>query len=152
MNIVMSIQNKKDDGKSNTGDISFDSLDEEKSIPTALLLTLLVIFSGLSAFALGRLSVKESEKQRGVVIETVAPEFRTESQETTRTTTQESKNTETSATEASFLVGSKNSDKYHFPWCSGARQIKAENLVSFSSYEEARNAGYTPAGNCDGLQ
>lgn len=48
-------------------------------------------------------------------------------------------------------VGSKNSTKYHLPWCSGAQRIKDENKVWFSSKEEAKARGYTPASNCPGL-
>lgn len=153
MNTVMSIQNKKDDGKSQGGDISFNSLEDDGGVHASILLVLLLIFSGLSAFALGRLSVEKVEKQGGVVIETIAPEFHKGSEEAKAYPPTEGKEAvETPATESPFLVGSKNSDKYHFPWCSGARRIKPENTVSFSSYEEARNAGYTPASNCDGLQ
>ncbi|MEK7178660.1 MAG: hypothetical protein AAB727_00195 [Patescibacteria group bacterium] len=50
------------------------------------------------------------------------------------------------------VVGSKNGTKYHYPWCSGAQRIKEENKIWFSSEEEARKAGYAPAGNCKGLQ
>lgn len=53
--------------------------------------------------------------------------------------------------EAGLLVGSKNSTKYHYPWCSGAQRIKDSNKVWFSSEKEARDRGYTPAGNCPGL-
>lgn len=51
-----------------------------------------------------------------------------------------------------LLVGSKTSDKYHFPWCSGAKRIKEENKIYFNSIEEAKAAGYSPAGNCKGLE
>lgn len=153
MNTVMSIQNKKDDGKSNGGDIPIDSLDQGEGLHTALLFVLLLIFSGLSAFGLGRLSAQENKDQRSLVIETVPPEFFIGSEEAGKYTTPEEQDRQkTPATDVPFLVGSKNSDKYHFPWCSGARRIKPENSISFSSYEEARNAGYTPASNCDGLQ
>jgi len=40
------------------------------------------------------------------------------------------------------------SKKYHFLWCSGAKQIKEENKIYFNSEEEAISAGYTLAGNC----
>lgn len=50
-----------------------------------------------------------------------------------------------------LYVASKNSTKYHFPWCSGALRIKEENKIWFSSKEEAEKAGYTPAANCKGL-
>jgi len=50
------------------------------------------------------------------------------------------------------VVGSKNSNKYHYPWCAGAKQISPQNLITFNSIEEARAAGYTPASNCKGLK
>ncbi|MEA2112858.1 MAG: hypothetical protein U9P50_02710 [Patescibacteria group bacterium] len=48
-------------------------------------------------------------------------------------------------------IASKNSDKYHAPWCSGARRIKEENQIWFNNKEEAESAGYTPASNCKGI-
>lgn len=49
------------------------------------------------------------------------------------------------------FVASKNSDKYHYPWCPGALRVKEENKIWFSSREEAENRGYAPAANCKGL-
>lgn len=46
------------------------------------------------------------------------------------------------------FVGSKNSDKYYPPDCQWAKRIKPENLVCFSSAEEARQKGYQPAKSC----
>lgn len=50
------------------------------------------------------------------------------------------------------VVASRSSDKYHFPWCSGAQRIKEENKILFMSIQEAREAGYEPAANCKGLE
>jgi len=47
------------------------------------------------------------------------------------------------------VVASKNSDKYHFTWCSGAKQIKEENKIWFENEAAAQKAGYTKAGNCN---
>ncbi len=49
------------------------------------------------------------------------------------------------------VVASKSGSKYHLPWCSGAQRIKPENLITFTSRDEAERAGYTPAANCKGL-
>ncbi len=49
------------------------------------------------------------------------------------------------------FVASRNGSSYHLPDCPGAKQIKAENKIWFSTVEEARKAGYKPAGNCPGL-
>ncbi|MEX2091018.1 MAG: hypothetical protein WD989_02760 [Candidatus Paceibacterota bacterium] len=47
------------------------------------------------------------------------------------------------------VVRSKNSDKYHFTWCSGAKRIKEENKIWFETEAAALAAGYTKAGNCN---
>ena len=46
------------------------------------------------------------------------------------------------------VVASKNSNKYHYLWCSGAKMIKESNKIYFNSSSEAENGGYTLAGNC----
>lgn len=46
------------------------------------------------------------------------------------------------------VVASKNSDKYHYSWCSGAKRIKPENQIWFNSAQEAEAKGYVLAGNC----
>ena len=56
------------------------------------------------------------------------------------------------STSAQMFVASKNGTKYHFPWCPGARSIKEENKIWFSSAEEAKKSGYVPASNCKGLK
>lgn len=46
------------------------------------------------------------------------------------------------------VVTSKNSNKYHFLWCPGAKQIAEKNKIIFTSEKEAQAAGYILAGNC----
>jgi hypothetical protein len=46
------------------------------------------------------------------------------------------------------FVGSKNSNKYHLPTCHFAKLIKPENLVCFSSAEDAAAKGYQPDKSC----
>ncbi len=48
------------------------------------------------------------------------------------------------ASEKGLFVASKNSTKYHWPWCSYAKNIKPENQVWFKSEAEAQAAGYSP--------
>ena len=45
-------------------------------------------------------------------------------------------------------VGSKNSNKYHYPACRAAKKIKPENLVTFNSAKDAKAAGYVPCKVC----
>jgi len=98
-----------------------------------LLLILIVLFVGISAFGLGRLSSFEESR----------PAIRM---------TQQASVGEVSVSVGGKLVASKKGSKYHFPWCSGAQSMKESNKTWFDSEEEARRAGYTPAKNCKGLQ
>jgi len=45
-------------------------------------------------------------------------------------------------------VGSKNSNKYHLPTCRFAKLIKPENIVCFSSVEDAVAKGYLADKGC----
>jgi hypothetical protein len=45
-------------------------------------------------------------------------------------------------------VGSKNSNKYHYPTCKWAKQIKPGGLITFKSVEEARHRHYFPCPAC----
>jgi micrococcal nuclease len=51
-------------------------------------------------------------------------------------------------TEKGIYVGSKISDKYHYPSCFWAQKIAAENEIWFSSTEEAKSGGYIPCKVC----
>ena len=50
------------------------------------------------------------------------------------------------------VVASWKGKKYHYPWCPGATHMSEKNKRWFKSIDEARSYGYTPAGNCKGLQ
>jgi methylphosphotriester-DNA--protein-cysteine methyltransferase len=53
-----------------------------------------------------------------------------------------------SAISAEFW-GSTESNKYHYPTCHCAQNIKPENLIVFNSPEEAQQAGYVPCKVCN---
>ena len=56
---------------------------------------------------------------------------------------------ESSSTSSSITyVASVNSDKFHEPSCSQAKRIKDGNRITFSSRDDAINAGYSPCGIC----
>jgi len=46
------------------------------------------------------------------------------------------------------VIGNKRTKIYHFPWCSGAKTMKEENKIYFSSEKEAIKAGFRKAKNC----
>ncbi len=58
---------------------------------------------------------------------------------------------ETSVAQGGQYVASKTGKSYHLPSCSGAKLIKEENKIWFSTKEEAEGRGYRPAGNCPGI-
>jgi hypothetical protein len=45
-------------------------------------------------------------------------------------------------------VGSKTSNKYHYPTCKWVKQIKPGRLITFKSVEDARNRRYIPCPAC----
>ena len=65
------------------------------------------------------------------------------------TTTISSDETTTTQASSGPFVGSKKSDVYHYPNCGSAKSIKPENLITFSSVEEAKSAGYRPCKKCN---
>lgn len=81
--------------------------------------------------------------------EAVATESQTPSQ-TQNSVLEGQKQTEATSTtpQNCAFVGSKNSDKYHLPTCRWAKQIKPENIVCFSSTEDAVSKGYQADKNC----
>lgn len=104
-------------------------------------LSLVIILVAFLSFGLGRLSKIEEAKipVRIIGTETPIPAAKNDA-------------SAVSAIPAGGnYVASKNGSKYFLPWCSGASQIKEENKIWFSSVEEAKATGYTPAANCKGL-
>ena len=47
-----------------------------------------------------------------------------------------------------MFLGSKKSDVYHYPNCRYRKMIKPENLIWFTSVEDARDQGYRPCKVC----
>ncbi len=52
------------------------------------------------------------------------------------------------STNQAVFVGSKNSDKYHYPSCGHAKKILPGNLITFNSVADAISKGYVPCGSC----
>ena len=116
-------------------------------------LGLVLILSATASFGLGRLSVRPSKTP--ITIEQ-SPDISTNFLNGIVESAQKNNSpvVTQSATEANTkgeYVGSKNSDKYHLPWCPGAQRIKDENKVWFASKAAAEKAGYVPASNCPGM-
>ena len=54
-----------------------------------------------------------------------------------------------SSSTAHTYVASANSNKFHEPSCSQGKRIKDSNKITFSSRDEAINAGYSPCSICN---
>jgi|TARA_Y100000310_G_scaffold345555_1_gene466539 hypothetical protein len=108
-----------------------------------LYIALIVILVGITSFGLGRLSLVEENR---IPVEIVYPENYEKGASATI-----GDGGEVGVTSGA-VVASRNGTKYHFPWCSGAQRMNESNKVWFNSIEEARAAGYEPAGNCKGLK
>ena len=138
--------------------------DLRESTETALAVdrifySLLIIVVGLLAFWLGRASVPDaslgvSVRDQGLT-ESPLPmvaDIAIENQEPEDGPNQPLANQENpEAAALKKFVASKNSTKYHLSWCGGAKQIKEETKVWFSSKAEAEATGRTPAANCPGI-
>ena len=48
-----------------------------------------------------------------------------------------------------YYVGSVNSNKFHYPSCGYANNIRSYNMITFSSRSQAFNAGYSPCSRCN---
>ena len=115
----------------------------------------LIVAVGFGSFGLGRLS-RLAEARKSIRIEEVFSSQTASAASAVngqKLTVNGSRETEaTQAEQGGKVVASKGGLRYHFPWCSGAQKISAENKLWFNSIEEAQKAGYTPASNCKGLR
>ena len=126
--------------------IEFDEKGEAVRFPLfrKLFLGMVIVLVALLAFGIGRLSVVG--KREPVQIE-YDPELANQTSVVNFAQTQTA--SVISATQSKVsVVASKNSDKYHFSHCAGAKQIKEENKIVFQTVENAEAAGYTLAANC----
>jgi hypothetical protein len=109
---------------------------------------IVIVLMAIIAFFLGRISGLQDKKEPVRVISDNSGEVKGISTKSGETETE----TATTANSSGSVVASKSGTKYHYPWCAGAKQISAKNLITFNSIEAARAAGYTPATNCKGLK
>ena len=111
------------------------------------ILALIVILTALASFGLGRLSAFEEAHQPVTIEQMPLGPNQNDS-------TQAVQSIAASSTEAAGgqIVGNRSSKKYFYPWCSSVVKMTASNKIWFNSIADAKSAGYTPAGNCAGLQ
>lgn len=114
-----------------------------------------VILIALISFGLGLLNNREISKEP-IIIEEPIQHRTVDSQEKKPNNTAENSAADAqkqiNEPQTEVVVASRNGTKYHLPSCPGAKQIKPENKITFSSPQEAEAAGYEPASNCPGLK
>jgi len=93
----------------------------------------IVLFIGISAFGLGRISTSQEGRAAVRLL-----------QQTTFS--------EAPMRIGGMIVASRNGSKDHFAGCSGAKRMNEVNKIWFESIEMAVAAGYLPASNCKGLK
>jgi len=116
-----------------------------------IFIAIIIVLVAFGSFGLGRLS-KAEELKTPISIKNMNASVLEAKTESKLSSNSNKEHLSTSPQAGGFYVGSKKGSKYHFPWCGGAKRIKEGNKVIFDTIEQAREAGYTPAGNCKGLQ
>lgn len=112
----------------------------------------IILIAGV-AFESGYLKGKTGQDSPIIIEKTIqaqnsSPKGTSGSSARAQNTTQEAKiiyppqNPSTTFGASCAYVGSKNSNKYHIPSSRCAKQIKPENIVCFSSAEDATAKGY----------
>ena len=107
---------------------------------TTLMFLCIIIGVGISSFCLGRISVAKIDKvdqlnikEEGINISKNEGDIVADN---------------SSAAKEKVYVASKNGKMYYSIGCSGAKRIKPENEVWFSTREDAEKSGYTLAVAC----
>ena len=106
-----------------------------------LFLSTIIILVAILSFGIGRLSVVGNR-------EAIKIEYDSSITNTQSPTSKQISNSNNQTVGANTVMASKNGSKYHYSHCTGAKQIKEENKITFASASAAEAAGYTLASNC----
>lgn len=109
-------------------------------------LILIIFFTALTAFGLGRISRFDSAGPPAVVIERGVMEISDNLSSLVSTTPNGVSQGQQS--EKGSYVASKRGKKYYPANCSAAKSLKPENLIYFQTAAAAEAAGYTPSSSC----
>ena len=125
--------------------VSFDKEGRVEYFPLwrRLFLALVIILVATLSFGIGRLSVVGDREPLRIEYD---PQLTTDNSQPTQNKSQTA--SAINAVSGGEVITSKNGNKYHYPYCPGAKQIKEENKVIFASATAAEAAGYTLAANC----
>lgn len=107
----------------------------------------IVVVAVSSVFSVGFYTAMKvlREEPSTIVVERLAIH---ETNSTLKTPTTQEGGAQGVNTQKEQVVASVSSNKFHYLWCPGARQIKEVNRILFESVSEAQAAGFVLAGNC----
>ena len=160
----MSINDLNEKIKSFCADIKDRIYSREKGLKIGadLFIVFIIILVGTASFGLGKLSAIEKKKTPIAVYKTDQALLSTvlrnqsvvegEGGASADPRAAQSPSASAIAPSKGLVFASKTGKKYYYPWCSGADRIKETNKVWFSSLEQAKSAGYSPASGCTGLK
>jgi hypothetical protein len=111
-----------------------------------LFLSLIIILVATLSFGVGRLSVMGNREPMKIEIDESL--IQQSGQKSTPNTASVIQALPKQGASAGEVVASSKGSKYHYPHCSGAKQISENNRIVFKSPGEAEAAGYTLAANC----
>ena len=125
--------------------VSYDKEGRVERFPLIrkLFLSLTIILLASLSFGIGRLSVTSNRESVRIEYD---PEIANQTS-TTNIGTNQTANVLNAVGSGSVVV-SKNGARYHYLYCTGAKQIKEENKIVFPTPAAAEAAGYTLAANC----
>ena len=128
--------------------IHFDKAGEPIRSPLfrKVFLALVIILTAALSFGIGRLSVGGDRGGVTIELDPALNQVETGAISIPSQTATTLNATRTSS--ATEVVVSKNGERYHYAHCAGAKQIKEENKVFFSTPEAAEAAGFSLAANC----
>ncbi|MDO8590167.1 MAG: hypothetical protein Q7R69_02745 [bacterium] len=123
--------------------VSYDKEGKIERFPLfqKLFLSLTIILVALLSFGIGRLSVVGNREPIRIEYDQSLVE------ETASVMNAVGKLAPPSSSDGGVVV-SKNGTRYHYLYCSGAKQIKEGNKIVFPTAADALAAGYTLAANC----
>jgi len=125
----------------------FDKIKSKTGIDKVTILYLFIIIGvGISSFGLGRLSLNDrsgGDKNVDLAITEEENLLNNQNVNNSRILT-----TPSTRSEEKRYVASKNGKMYYSLGCSGAKRIKPENEVWFSTKEDAEKSGFVLSSTC----
>lgn len=127
-----------------------DGRVEKYPLYKKLYLSLVIVLVATLSFGLGRLS--GGGERGGIKLEFDSSMSNTQfpiSNEATASKALNSlENSKLKIENSTQVVASSKGNKYHYPYCPGAKQISEKNRITFSNAAAAEASGYTLASNC----